>query len=109
MLGKQFSSLLLAVLILGVPVFDTMLVILSRLRRGKNPLTTPGKDHLSHRLVDLGYSVRGSVMGIAALGLMSGGLAVIINTFGAWIAWWIVGVLAAAAASAVVYLEWRLT
>lgn len=40
-------------LVLGLPIMDTTLVVISRLRRGKNPLTTPGKDHISHRLARL--------------------------------------------------------
>lgn len=44
------------VCVLGLPIFDTALVFFSRLRRGLNPLTTPGKDHLSHRLHALGLS-----------------------------------------------------
>ena len=43
-------------LVLGVPIFDTGLVSVSRIRRGVNPFTTAGKDHLSHRLVGRGYS-----------------------------------------------------
>lgn len=38
------------VLILAVPIFDTSFVVWSRLRRGVNPFTTPGTDHVSHRL-----------------------------------------------------------
>ncbi len=45
---------LVPICVLGLPIFDTTLVFISRLRRGKNPLTTPGKDHLSHRLVRAG-------------------------------------------------------
>jgi UDP-GlcNAc:undecaprenyl-phosphate GlcNAc-1-phosphate transferase len=48
--------------VLAVPIFDTSLVVVSRLRRGKNPLTTPGKDHLSHRLVALGLTRRETVL-----------------------------------------------
>jgi len=59
------------VLVLGVPLFDTALVIVSRLRRGLNPFTTPGKDHVSHRLVALGWPAREAVM---ALYLVCGGL-----------------------------------
>ncbi len=44
------------VCVLAVPIFDTTLVFVSRLRRGLNPFTTPGKDHLSHRLVVMGMS-----------------------------------------------------
>ena len=44
------------VMTLGLPIFDTTLVVISRLRRGLNPLTAPGKDHTSHRLVMLGLT-----------------------------------------------------
>ncbi len=50
------------VLVMGLPIFDTTLVVLSRLRRGLNPLTTPGKDHVSHRLVQLGLTQREAVL-----------------------------------------------
>lgn len=51
------------VLVLAVPVLDTCLVTFSRLRRGRNPLTTPGRDHASHRLRRAGWSRR-SVLGL---------------------------------------------
>lgn len=50
------------VLVLGLPIFDTTLVVVSRLRRGLNPLTASGRDHLSHRLVLLGYTPREAVL-----------------------------------------------
>ncbi|NLE76829.1 MAG: undecaprenyl/decaprenyl-phosphate alpha-N-acetylglucosaminyl 1-phosphate transferase [Chloroflexi bacterium] len=50
------------VLVLGLPIFDTTLVFVSRLRRGVNPLTHGGKDHLSHRLVGLGYTQKEAVL-----------------------------------------------
>ncbi len=53
---------LIPVLVLALPVFDTTLVFASRLRRGKNPLTTPGKDHVSHRLALLTGSRREAVL-----------------------------------------------
>ncbi len=53
---------MIPVLVLAVPVFDTTLVFISRLRRGKNPLTTPGKDHISHRLAFLTGSRREAVL-----------------------------------------------
>jgi UDP-GlcNAc:undecaprenyl-phosphate GlcNAc-1-phosphate transferase len=49
-------------LVMAVPIFDTSLVFISRLRRGKNPLTTPGKDHISHRLAFLTGSRREAVL-----------------------------------------------
>ncbi len=48
--------------VLSVPIFDTSLVVISRLRRRVNPFTTAGKDHLSHRFVALGMSKREAVL-----------------------------------------------
>ncbi|MGI6367105.1 MAG: MraY family glycosyltransferase [Anaerolineae bacterium] len=67
-------SWLIPLVVLGVPVFDTTLVTISRLRRGLNPLTTPGRDHLSHRLVAYGLSPREAVLVIY---LMCGALGVV--------------------------------
>ncbi len=63
------------VLVLGLPIFDTTLVVLSRLRRGLHPVT-PGKDHVSHRLVRLGYTQREAVL---TLYLVAGGLGMVAN------------------------------
>ncbi len=60
--GLQIVTWMVPVLILGLPLFDTTLVIISRLRRGLNPLTTPGRDHVSHRLVAMGYTRREAVL-----------------------------------------------
>jgi UDP-GlcNAc:undecaprenyl-phosphate GlcNAc-1-phosphate transferase len=60
--GIRIVTWMVPVLILGLPLFDTGLVIISRLRRGFNPLTTPGKDHISHRLVAMGYTRREAVL-----------------------------------------------
>jgi UDP-GlcNAc:undecaprenyl-phosphate/decaprenyl-phosphate GlcNAc-1-phosphate transferase len=57
-----FVTWMVPVFLLGLPIFDTSLVIVSRLRRRVNPLTTAGKDHVSHRLVDLGFSQREAVL-----------------------------------------------
>jgi UDP-GlcNAc:undecaprenyl-phosphate GlcNAc-1-phosphate transferase len=61
------------VLVLGVPILDTTLVVLSRLRR-RVPFYLGGKDHLSHRLVRMGLTTREAVM---ALYLASGALGVL--------------------------------
>ncbi|MFN3762852.1 MAG: MraY family glycosyltransferase, partial [Anaerolineae bacterium] len=97
-----FVTWMVPVLVLGLPVFDTALVTLSRLRRGLNPLTTPGKDHVSHRLVAAGLSQREAVLtlyvvsfvlGLLAVfvtrasvveGYIVGGLAALVGVFGLW-------------------------
>ncbi len=68
-----FVTWMIPVLVLGLPIMDTALVTVSRLRRGLNPLTTPGKDHMSHRLVRLGLTQREAVL---TLYLIAGGLGV---------------------------------
>ena len=62
------------ILVLAVPIFDTTLVFVSRLRRGLNPLTSPGTDHLSHRLVARGFTKREAVL---ILYLLAGALGVL--------------------------------
>ena len=61
--GQSLSvSWMVPLIVLALPVFDMTLVFVSRLRRGKNPLTTPGKDHTSHRISYHGYSRREAVL-----------------------------------------------
>ncbi|MCE5259974.1 MAG: undecaprenyl/decaprenyl-phosphate alpha-N-acetylglucosaminyl 1-phosphate transferase [Chloroflexi bacterium] len=57
-----FITWMIPVLVMGLPIFDTTLVFISRLRRHLNPLTTPGKDHTSHRLVRKGFTSREAVL-----------------------------------------------
>ena len=60
------------VVVLGIPIFDTTLVTISRLRR-RVPIGSGGHDHTSHRLLLLGLTVREAVMAVylvaGALGL----------------------------------------
>ncbi|MBW4618054.1 MAG: undecaprenyl/decaprenyl-phosphate alpha-N-acetylglucosaminyl 1-phosphate transferase [Cyanosarcina radialis HA8281-LM2] len=56
--GNTVFALIPTVLFLLLPVLDTTQVFVRRLMAGKNPLKTPGKDHLHHRLLDLGLSQR---------------------------------------------------
>lgn len=51
-------SILPPVAFLLLPVLDTTQVFVRRLAKGKNPLSTPGKDHLHHRLLAWGLSQR---------------------------------------------------
>ena len=53
---------MIPILVLALPVFDTTLVFFSRLRRGRNPLTTAGQDHVSHRLARRTGSQREAVL-----------------------------------------------
>jgi UDP-GlcNAc:undecaprenyl-phosphate GlcNAc-1-phosphate transferase len=47
------QSWYIPILLMGVPIFDTTLIVVSRLRRNK-PVYRAGQDHTYHRLVKLG-------------------------------------------------------
>jgi UDP-GlcNAc:undecaprenyl-phosphate GlcNAc-1-phosphate transferase len=47
--GGRWSDLVVAILLVGVPAFDTTLVVVSRLRR-RVSILTGGRDHVTHRL-----------------------------------------------------------
>jgi UDP-GlcNAc:undecaprenyl-phosphate GlcNAc-1-phosphate transferase len=77
--ANHLSSWLAPVLILGVTIFDTTLVTISRSRRGLLPFATPGKDHAAHRLANLGLGHRGAVLLLYSLGALGGGAAVLVS------------------------------
>ncbi len=74
--SEPWAAALVPVLVLAIPIFDTTLVTVSRGRRGHNPLTTPGRDHFSHRLARRGISISGVVLRVALAGVACSGLAV---------------------------------
>jgi UDP-GlcNAc:undecaprenyl-phosphate GlcNAc-1-phosphate transferase len=57
---------IIPVMVLGLPIFDTTLVVFTRLREGRSPLQG-GKDHTSHRLVIMGLSHRMAVITLYAI------------------------------------------
>jgi UDP-GlcNAc:undecaprenyl-phosphate GlcNAc-1-phosphate transferase len=65
-----------ALLVLGVPIVDVAWLIVSRWRRGSSP-AVGGRDHLHHRLVDLGLSQRQIVFLYYLFCLFFGGLALV--------------------------------
>jgi UDP-GlcNAc:undecaprenyl-phosphate/decaprenyl-phosphate GlcNAc-1-phosphate transferase len=77
--ATPLASWLAPVLILGVTIFDTTLVTISRSRRGLLPFATPGKDHAAHRLSNLGLGQRGAVLTLYLLGAIGGSAAVAVS------------------------------
>jgi UDP-GlcNAc:undecaprenyl-phosphate GlcNAc-1-phosphate transferase len=55
------TVLILPIVVLGVPVFDTLWAILRRTRRNMNPFI-PDRDHIHHRLVRIGLHHRHVVL-----------------------------------------------
>ncbi len=99
------KSWMIPVLILAIPIFDTTLVTISRVRRGLVPFASPGKDHAAHRLVDLGLSHRQAVLAMYALGLTGGLLALLVSRVDTATAYLIAGIFAASALLAIAWLE----
>lgn len=59
--NSNFVTWMVPIFLFGLPIFDMILVVFSRLRRGLSPATA-GRDHTSHRLVRLGFSARETVL-----------------------------------------------
>lgn len=76
-------SFVIPVIMLGVPISDTFFAIVRRLRSGKK-WSDPDKSHLHHRLLDLGFSHRQTVMIIYAMAAMFGLAAVIFSMAKVW-------------------------
>ena len=100
-----FVTWMIPVMVLGVPIFDTTLVFFSRIRRHLNPLTTPGKDHLSHRLVRLGLSPREAVLVIYLIGCGFGLLATFLTQADAVLGYTTGGIVVAAGIYCIARLE----
>ncbi|MER3590195.1 MAG: undecaprenyl/decaprenyl-phosphate alpha-N-acetylglucosaminyl 1-phosphate transferase, partial [Mastigocladus sp. ERB_26_1] len=72
-------SLVPPVLFLLLPVLDTTQVVVRRLLAGKNPMKTPGKDHLHHRLLAWGLSQRHAALTLWSIALVCNWLAMTIR------------------------------
>ena len=69
------ATLLVPVLVLLVPIFDTALVAVTRFASGRS-VTAGATDHSSHRLISLGLSERHTAIVTYALALVGGGLSI---------------------------------
>jgi UDP-GlcNAc:undecaprenyl-phosphate GlcNAc-1-phosphate transferase len=65
------ASWMIPIIVLGLPIFDTSLVVFTRLREGRS-LFKGSKDHTSHRLVAMGLSQRAAVIGLYAVCVLLG-------------------------------------
>lgn len=98
--GAMFFGLLLGVLtiyaggkvatgflVLGVPLVDSVLVILQRVSSGKSPLKgSHGGEHLHHRLLAIGWSPWAVIALTVGLGAAFGVTALFLSTFGKFVA-----------------------
>ncbi|MCC5893303.1 MraY family glycosyltransferase [Exiguobacterium sp.] len=54
-------SLVVPVLLLGLPISDTIFAIVRRLVQGRPPMS-PDKSHMHHQLIDMGFTTRQAVL-----------------------------------------------
>lgn len=78
-----FISLIIPILILGVPISDTFFAIIRRLVN-KKPLSAPDKSHLHHCLLRVGFSHRQTVILIYAIAALFGLAAFIFSMSTMW-------------------------
>lgn len=71
----------IALAILIVPVFDTLRVVVIRMKRGKCPFS-PDKNHIHHQLLELGYTHFQVTLRILAANLFFIGLTLLIREMG---------------------------
>ena len=65
-ISPSWQSLAIPVLMLAVPILDTSVAIFSRWQRGISPFTG-GRDHLSHRLIRVGFTHKKAAVSLWAL------------------------------------------
>lgn len=88
-----FVSFIVPVIILGVPISDTIFAILRRIINN-HPLSAPDKSHLHHCLLRVGYTHRQTVLIIYAMSAFFSMVAVIFSQAKVWGAMFLVTVLA---------------
>ncbi len=72
-LTSPLPSLTVPLLLMALPIFDTLLVIIRRKREGR-AISQGGKDHSSHRLVYSGLTPKQAVFGLYFLSILTGGV-----------------------------------
>jgi UDP-GlcNAc:undecaprenyl-phosphate GlcNAc-1-phosphate transferase len=81
---KSYTTIAIAIplLVLGLPLFDTVFAILRRLIN-KKPIMQADRGHLHHRLIDMGLSQRQSVIIMYILSSVLGLCAIVLADKGA--------------------------
>jgi UDP-GlcNAc:undecaprenyl-phosphate GlcNAc-1-phosphate transferase len=74
----RIASFAVPFLLLAVPILDTSVAVISRLRRGISPLQG-GKDHLSHRLMRSRFTKRQAILILWILSIFFGAIAIVVS------------------------------
>ena len=75
----QIGSYLIPILLLAIPILDTTVAVLSRVRRHLSPFQG-GQDHLSHRLIRAGLSRKQAAFFLWSLSAFFASVAILIST-----------------------------
>ena len=78
---SQILSYLTPIFLLAVPILDTTVAVLSRIRRHISPFQG-GQDHLSHRLIRAGYSRRRTAFSLWSLSTFFAINAILVSQLG---------------------------
>lgn len=81
--NATFISLLTPLVILGVPLTDTIYAIIRR-KIHRRPISSADKMHLHHRLLSLGFTHRGAVLTIYCLALVFSFISLLFNYTSVW-------------------------
>lgn len=100
----QGSSWFIPILLLGVPIFDTTLVVFSRLRRRK-PIYQGDLSHTYHRLVVLGLETKKAVVVMHLAGVFLGCLAFVTLSLPPWAANLIFGLILLTGVGLIIFLD----
>ncbi len=67
--GATLTTLIIPIVILAIPIFDTALAIFRRLLKGEG-IMTPDKEHFHHQLLKMKFGVKGTVLIIYAINIL---------------------------------------
>jgi UDP-GlcNAc:undecaprenyl-phosphate GlcNAc-1-phosphate transferase len=92
-LAPTFLPLALPITLLVVPMMDLVLAVIRRTRAGRSPMS-PDKQHLHHRLLEIGHSQRRAVLIMWMWAALVAGSTVVISLYTGPLMWWSIGLAA---------------
>jgi UDP-GlcNAc:undecaprenyl-phosphate GlcNAc-1-phosphate transferase len=90
-LAPTFLPLALPVLLLVVPIADLVLAVIRRTRAGRSPFA-PDKQHLHHRLLEIGHSQRRAVLIMWMWAALVAGTTVVVSLYTGPLMWSLIAV-----------------
>ena len=101
--SNVFAVMGVPALLFLLPILDTTLVTVTRILRGQSPVQG-GRDHTSHRLIAFGLSERQTLFVLFCIALISGIVAIGVETLDYWLSLAIVPLLVLSLALLAAYL-----